>query len=304
VSAPTRPKPAPKPARARAAAPAPVEATTKLPTVADARPRGKHAAPSAGLALREPKQVVAGAGSAIVAAAKVGRIFGRSYLRVAKQLPGARVVEREAVRLGHALADLRKLLDMPTAVFGIAGSADEQRVMMLVQNAQTDAQPLRSAMSELLDRSADSDRASSRDYLYGSIVSQLVPDEARILAVLASGVAYAAADVVAKQGRSSTHTLLSNASTVGHAANATMPDNTPTYLTRLHGFGLVEFGSSDDALSTQYDLIAVDPVVVAARTAAETARQGSVRIRRKSVTLTQLGRDFWAACAPSSPALP
>jgi hypothetical protein len=258
--------------------------------------------PGAGLALREPKDVVAAAGSAIVAAAKVGRIFGRGYLRMAKQLPGARLVEREAVRLGNAIADLRKLLDVPNAVFGVLGNDDEQRVMLLVQNAQSDPQPLRTAMSELLDRSADAGRAASRDYLFGSIVSQLVPDEARILAVLAPGVPYAAADVVAKQvGRGSAQAVLVNASTVGHAANAALPDNTPTYLTRLHGFGLIEFGSADDSLSTQYDLIAVDPVVVAARAAAESAKQGAVRIRRKSVTLSQLGRDFWAACAPTRP---
>jgi hypothetical protein len=127
-----------------------------------------------------------------------------------------------------------------------------------------------------------------------------VPDEARIVAILANGVAFAAADVVAKPvGRGVSRTVLANASTVGHAAGVTLPDNTPTYLTRLHGLGLVEFGPGDDALSTQYDLIAVDPGVVAARNAADSAKQGSIRIRRKTVVLSPLGRDFWAASAPN-----
>jgi hypothetical protein len=171
--------------------------------------------------------------------------------------------------------------------------------MAVVVDGAGDAQPLRTAMSELLSRSVPTGQRRGNEYLFGTIVSQLVPDEARIIATLAGAVAFAAADVVAKPvGRSVSRTVLANASTVGRAAGVTLPDNTPTYLTRLHGFGLVEFGSADDALSSQYDLIADDPTVVAARAAAEHAKQGAVRVRRKTVALSALGREFWAASAP------
>ena len=98
-------------------------------------------------------------------------------------------------------------------------------------------------MSELLERSVEATRTDSREYLYGTIISQLVPDEARILAAMADGTRFAAADVVLKQRRGAQRTLLANASSVGRQAGLVSPDNVPTYLTRLHGFGLIEFGA-------------------------------------------------------------
>jgi hypothetical protein len=233
-----------------------------------------------------------------VAAAKVGRIFGRSGLRIARQLPGAARLEREAAKLGRALADVRHILENFEPIVAVTGNADEQRTMLLLKDAHADAEPLRTAMSELLDRSA-TDRISSREYLFGSIVSQLVPDEARIVAALGQGKPFAAADLVAKpMGRSVSHVVLANASTVGRAAGVVLPDNTPTYLNRLLGFGLVEFGNGDDRLSPEYDAIAAERVVMAARREAEQAKLGAIRLRRKTVTLSPLGREFWAASAP------
>src|SRR5207253_4748762 len=71
-------------------------------------------------------------------------------------------------------------------------------------------------------------------------------DEARILAALAEGKRFASVDVVAKHvGRSTTRTVLANASSVGAAANITPARNVPTYLTRLHGFGRSEEHTSE-----------------------------------------------------------
>jgi hypothetical protein len=210
-------------------------------------------------------------------------------------------VEQQVQRLGDAAtAELRRLLDVPQQLFTPAGGEDA-RVMMLVQDARTDPAPLRTAMGELLSRSSDTSAGRSREYLYGTIVSQLVPDEARILAAMADGKSFAAVDVLAKHvGRAASRTVLSNASTVGAAANVTPARNVATYLTRLHGFGLVEFGPAADELNAEYDQLAIDDAVQEARVRIEKGRLGSVRIVRKSVALSALGRDFWAACAPGS----
>jgi hypothetical protein len=192
---------------------------------------------------------------------------------------------------------------MPQHLVGPA-SPEEQRVMMLVQDADTDAAPLRTAMTELLERSAETNHARSSDYLFGTIVSQLVPDEARILAALAAGDAFAVVDVVAKQvGRAPTRTLVSNTSTVGKAAGISSPANTPTYLTRLRGFGLIEFGRPGDGLSAQFEALTADPAVASVRAGAERSKHGSTKLIRKSVTLSAFGREFWAACAPDRPSL-
>jgi hypothetical protein len=247
--------------------------------------------------------VVAAAGSAIITAARVGRLLGRSGWRIARQLPGMNTFEQQAQRLRQAAsAEMFRLLEMPQNLFGTV-SPEEQRVMMLVQNAGSDTEPLRTAMTELLDRSAEADRGKSRDYLFGTIVSQLVPDEARILAALASGRTFAAVDVVAKQvGRSSTRTVLAHASSVGQAAGVSLPANTATYLTRLKGFGLIDFGQPADELSAQFELLAVDPAVQAARSGVEGGK-GTAKLVRKCVTLSSFGSEFWSACAPSSTAL-
>jgi hypothetical protein len=242
---------------------------------------------------------VATAGSAIVSAARVGRILGRSGWRIARQLPGMKLVEEQAQRLGHTTAaELRRLLEVPGQLLGTP-SPEEQRVMMLVQDAGSDPAPLRTAMSELLSRAGESTAGKSREYLFGTIVSQLVPDEARVLAALSRGKRYAVVDVVAKHlGRSSTRTVFANASLIGAAAAVSPARNVATYLGRLEGFGLVEFGPASDDLSEEYDQLAVDSAVQEARALIDHNRMGSAKLIRKSVALSPLGRDFWAACAP------
>jgi hypothetical protein len=157
-------------------------------------------------------------------------------------------------------------------------------------------------MAELLERSTGADGTRSRDYLFGSIVSQLVPDEARILATLATGERFAVLDVVAKVGRSTLRPVLSNASTLGRAAGLTEPGSVATYLDRLHGFGLIELSPAGDAeLTAQFDAVLHDPVVVRAKAAADAGRH-TAKFVRKTAALSPLGREFWAASAPSSPA--
>jgi hypothetical protein len=259
-----------------------------------------------------PSQVVAAAGTAVVTAARMGRLLGRSGWRIARQLPGGRLVEREAQRLQQAAAaEARRWLDgaggEPTPRPGtvwIAPTPEEQRAADHVRTADPATAPLRSAMGELLERSIESSRASSRDYLYGTIISQLVPDEARILAALADRSSFAAADVVHKQWPGKARVLVANLSSVGRQAGLNSPENVPTYLTRLAGFGLVEFGAEDESLTVQYDILATDSTVQRARESADRAGRGTVRLDRKTVRMSPFGREFWAAADPSRPSPP
>jgi hypothetical protein len=246
------------------------------------------------------QQLASSAGGAIVTAARMGRLLGRSGWRLARQLPGMSLVEEQANRLRQAAAaELLRLLEVPQQFFGPA-APEEQRVMMLVQDANTDPAPLRTAMTELLSRSGESTAGRSKEYLFGTIVSQLVPDEARVLAALAEGKRYAVVDVVAKHvGRSAGRPVLTNASLIGAAAAVTPARNVATYLTRLQQFGLVEFGPAADELAEEYDKLAVDGLVQDARAQIERNRLGSAKLIRKSVALSPLGMEFWSACAPS-----
>ena len=258
-------------------------------------PRGRE------VARLEPQtaQVVAAAGTAIVATAKMGRLLTRSGWGLARRLPGGAALQREVQRLQDAaLHEVRRMLDIPEGGVS-AATPDEARVMMLVQNSHG-PEPLRDAMTELLERSVETDRVTSREYLYGNVMSQLVPDEARILAALSDGSTFGAIDVVAKQlGRAPSRTVLANASTVGRSAGVTTPDNVPHYVTRLHQLGLVEFLPEKNELAMQYDILASDSLVTAARNGIESRNEGSPRIVRKTVALSAFGREFWAASDPS-----
>ena len=177
-----------------------------------ARPRtpARSAAPAKGPVTRievQPAQVVAAAGSAIVTAARVGRLLGRTGWRLARQLPGART--RRARGAAAAVGGAERGAPAPATPAGRPGAArprrrpspEEQRALDYIRDADPGTAPLRSAMSELLERSVEATRADSRDYLYGTIISQLVPDEARILAALSDGTHFAAIDVVQKLRR-------------------------------------------------------------------------------------------------------
>lgn len=243
-------------------------------------------------------QLASSAGGAIVTVARVGRLLGRAGWRIAKQLPGVTMLEQQAQRLQQvAAAELLRLLEMPQQFLGTA-SPEEQRVMMLVQNANSDPAPLRTAMSELLSRAGSSSGGRSKEYLFGTIVSQLVPDEARVLAALAGGKQFAVVDVVAKNVGRAARPVLANASQLGDVAGIAPARNAATYLTRLHGLGLVEFGPAADELAASYEKLAVDSAVQDARVTIERNKMGGVKLIRKTVALSALGRDFWTACAP------
>lgn len=252
-----------------------------------------------------PSRVVGAAGTAMVSAARTGRLLGRTAWRLGRQLPGARLVEREARRLQNAaLGEARRRLQIPQTLPGMGNRPAppaEQRTVERIRIAEPGAAPLRTAMAELLERSVAASRSDTHEYLYGTIISQLVPDEARILAALADGTHFAAMDVVQKHWRGRTRVLLANASTVGRQAGLVAPDDTPTYLTRLHGFGLVEFVPPDESLAVQYDVLAIEPSIRAV-TGVDARRGTSIRTERKTVQMSAFGHQFWAAADPSGTA--
>jgi hypothetical protein len=271
-----------------------------LPAAARPGPLARAQSPQAA-------QVVAAAGTALVGAARMGRMLTRTGWGLARRLPGGQALQREVQRLQDvALTEVRRVLDVPvhaeTARDELTG--EEQRAVWLINN-NAGKNPLRGAMSELLERSVEPNRDTSREYLFGNIVSQLVPDEARILAALSDGSVHAAGDVTARGiGRGPGRLVLANVSTVGRSAGVVTPDNVPTYLNRLHGFGLVEFGPGDDSLGVQYDILATDATVRGAEETARARRLGSPRLNRKTVSLSPFGREFWAATDPMSPPRP
>jgi Abortive infection alpha len=233
----------------------------------------------------------------VTQAGMLARWAARTGTGLARRLPGAAAVEAELHHVERSvLGELRRRLDNvdPLADVPAAPAADAPRGNGGGPPKQTE--PLRVAMAELLTRSLEQTAQRAREYLYLTVLRQLLPDEARILAALADGSTYPLVHVDCRTGVSSSRRLLANASTVGRAAGVAVPAQVPRYLTRLRQLDLIEIGEPDPALAVQYDICLTDDLV---RTAEDTARrEGRARIVRQSVRMSALGRELWDACHP------
>jgi hypothetical protein len=152
-------------------------------------------------------------------------------------------------------------------------------------------------MRALLSRSVHDTPAESRQTLHEVLVGELVPDEARILSALSDGTVYAMVHIaesglVGKQTR-----VLENASIVGRAAGVALPDRVHLYVSHLRRLGLVESGPEDPSLRDEYDILLTDPKLRATIAAIGKGPLGA-RILRRTVRISDLGRELWDAAQP------
>ena len=150
-------------------------------------------------------------------------------------------------------------------------------------------------MRDLLDRSMYTRPDDSRTALYLSLLEDLLPDEARILAALSDGSAYPVIDIAEPLLGTSTALVLTNASTVGRAAGATLPHHTPLYVTRLVLAGLAVVGpEGGNAMYDEYEMLLTDATV---NMAIAKARRGirSARVIRRTLRISDLGQELWEA---------
>lgn len=157
-------------------------------------------------------------------------------------------------------------------------------------------------MQQLLARALEQSTTASQTELFHHILDNLVPDEARILSALSDGSRSPVVSVHAlTRAGLLGEALIENASLVGRTANVALPRMTPTYVGHLLAMGLVEIGPEDDALRDEYQILMAETDVLAALRA---GARGPVpaRVERRSLTLSDLGHDFWRLCFP--PALP
>jgi hypothetical protein len=252
-----------------------------------------------------------GAGALIGRAGQAIGWLTRTGWRVTRALPGGELVEEQARKWEQAaVREIRRRLEPADTTPGFAwrplGSSaldpkvdrttlGDHELVTLVRPMNGHAEPLRAGMAELLNRSANSDAQTSREFLYTTILRQLVPDEARIVAALADGAPRPLIHVAMRSPIGATQrTVLANASTVGKNAGVAAPELVPTYVTRIYRLGLADIGEEDPGLADEYDILLTDPTVRAA--AAEAKRP---RFLRHTVRISAFGRLFWAECDPT-----
>lgn len=183
---------------------------------------------------------------------------------------------------------------------GAAAYADEQPPPYIDGEATsldghlTDDQ-LRERGAELLRRSASVDHDLDAHPAYARILTELAPDEARILRLLAQKGPRPAVDVRTggAVGRLKSDLIAPGLSMIGSEAGCRHPDRVHRYLDNLSRLGLIWFAREQLDDIQLYQVLEAQPEVAEAL-----EKAGKGRTVRRSIHLTPFGQDFCETCLP------
>jgi hypothetical protein len=193
----------------------------------------------------------------------------------------------------------RELIDNARKVLGVTDI--EARLGLSGRDAAepdpgADTAELRRRGTELLERSADVDVDAATHPAFDRILTQLSPDEARILRLLHTGGAQPAVDV--KTWRPfdlGSRTVAPGLTMIARHAGAMRGERLPSYLNNLFRLGLIWFSREPiDDLDAYQVLEAQPPVIDAVK------QIGRARILRRSIRLTPFGADFCETVLPAT----
>lgn len=157
---------------------------------------------------------------------------------------------------------------------------------------------LRALGDDLLRRSAQVDVTEELHPAYARILSDIAPDEARILRLLWYAGPEPAVDVrTAVVFGVGSQLVAPGLSMIGMRAGCRHVERVPAYLNNLHRLGLVWFSREPVTDTRRYQLLEVQPDVMEAK-----RRAGRGRTKRRSIHLTPFGKDFCDSCLPPPPA--
>jgi hypothetical protein len=153
---------------------------------------------------------------------------------------------------------------------------------------------LRDRGADLLRRSADVRDEESAHPAYERILSELAPDEARILRLFAQRGPQPAIDVRASRVPVLSSELIApGLNMIGAEAGVRYLERVPAYLNNLYRLGLIWFSREPLSDPLRYQVLEAQPEVL-------TAMRGASRGKtvRRSIYLTPFGEDFCRVCLP------
>lgn len=162
----------------------------------------------------------------------------------------------------------------------------------------TSTAELRAKGAELLRRSADVTVTEEGHPAFARILSELTPDEARILRFLYREGPQPAVDVRTNRPFGVGSELIEGGlNMIAEQAGCRNVDRAHAYLTNLSRLGLVRFSAEQVADPNRYQLVEAQPKVAAAM-----KRAGrSSRTVHRSIHLTEFGAEFCRVCLPPEP---
>jgi Abortive infection alpha len=223
----------------------------------------------------------------------------RDIRAASRAIPGVSLIEAQATAGERFfLRQIKAVLDQidPPPTARAASPAEPAGPAASATAAALDGRPptIDDRMRALLTRSLHTTPAESRRALHELLVSELVPDEARILSALSDGSTYPLVHIAEPGVGNTQQRVLENASSVGRAAGVALPDRVHVYVSHLLRLGLVESGPEDHSLRDEYDILLTEPRI---RATIESTRKGprGARIVRRTVRMSDLGRELWEA---------
>lgn len=219
---------------------------------------------------------------------------------IAQTLPGAdRVRSRLEVAESFVLRELKSRLDRVDA----RPSGPRRTTFGDDSEPLFDAQPngLSDRMGRLLERAGEQSAEAALVELFHRLLDEITSDEARILGALSDGSARPLLNVgMAPLIGPVTRLVAENFSDVGKQALVKLKEQTPSYIAHLLNMGLLEIGPELKDMDVKYQILETDGALKQAVTLAEEEPGGRAKLLRRSVRLSALGKQFWAACQPDA----
>jgi hypothetical protein len=223
------------------------------------------------------------------------RAGGRLLRAAAAGEPPGEVLQQTGDEL---LAYLRDLLGVRQDGRGQYVAREETVVDAEVvehEDAVVTAAELRERGAELLRRSADLDEDEDSHPAFARILTELAPDEARILRLLVVEGPQPAVDVRTGGpiGMIKDELVAPGLNMIGMEAGLRHPERVKSHLNNLYRLGLIWFSREQLEDQARYQVLEAQPEV---SEAAEEA--GRARTVRRSIHLTPFGHDFCSTCLP------
>ncbi|MGA8846287.1 MAG: Abi-alpha family protein [Nocardioides sp.] len=152
---------------------------------------------------------------------------------------------------------------------------------------------LRKRGQDLLERSRDVWSTEEGHPAYERILTELAPDEARILMLLTTGGPQPSVDIRTGGpiGLVSSQLIAPGLTMIGPRAGLRHVDHVPAYLNNLFRLGLVWFSRESLRDPMEYQVLEAQPDVLAAMDSVKFAKAV-----RRSIHLTPFGEDFCRSC--------
>lgn len=229
----------------------------------------------------------------------------KAWLRVGRAVTRpdeAAALARDAGRAANVVSELARSVSsgvpvaraLMTAGESLGGLVEHPDIVNghVVTSAPTTA-TLRERGQDLLHRSRDVWDTEEGHPAFERILSELAPDEARILMLLLKGGPQPSVDVRTggPVGMVNSQLIAPGLTMIGARAGCRYLDQVPAYLNNLFRLGLVWFSRESLRDPLQYQVVEAQPDVLAAMHSVKFAK-----VVRRSIHLTPFGDDFCKSC--------